>query len=283
MIDRIADFLDTIGDRPLAHSETPKDIRKALGEETLPEQGRAITEVMEETMDLLFQHSLLTGHPRFWGFIIGSAAPVGALADLLAASINPNVGGWILSPMASEIEAQTVRWIAELIGYPAGSGGLLVSGGNMAHFVGFLTARTTKASWDLRKEGIANSQKSRLRAYVSAETHTWVQKAADQYGLLQFEEELEAFSCHLSITTFRFVPVNLPLSGEKRREYLNELNTALLLRLQASGETFLSNAVVNGIFLLRLCIVNFRTELSDINALPEIVIRFGRELDAQMQ
>ena len=47
--------------------------------------------------------------------------------------------------MATEIEAQTVRWIAELIGYPQPCGGLLVSGGNMANFVGLLAARTAKA------------------------------------------------------------------------------------------------------------------------------------------
>ena len=75
------------------------------------------------------------------GYITSSAAPLGALADLLAASVNPNVGGWELSPIASEIEAQTVRWVAELVGYPADCGGLLVSGGNMANFVCFLAGR----------------------------------------------------------------------------------------------------------------------------------------------
>ena len=35
-------------------------------------------------------------------------------------------------------------------GYPAG-GGIMVSGGNMANFVGFLAARKAKAGWDVRK------------------------------------------------------------------------------------------------------------------------------------
>jgi glutamate/tyrosine decarboxylase-like PLP-dependent enzyme len=56
--------------------------------------------------------------------------------------------------MGTEIEAQTVRWIAELVGYPSDCGGLLVSGGTMANFVGFLTARRTKASWDVRADGL---------------------------------------------------------------------------------------------------------------------------------
>ena len=60
------------------------------------------------------------------------------------------------SPAATEIEAQTVRWIAELIGYPTECGGLLVSGGNMANFVCFCAARAAKAAWNVREHGVAD-------------------------------------------------------------------------------------------------------------------------------
>ena len=105
------------------------------------------------------------------------------LGDFLAAAVNPNVGAWTLSPAATEIESQTVRWIAELIGYPADCGGLLVSGGNMANFVCFMAARAAKAGWDVREHGVAGRRRRRLRVYASAETHTWIQKAADLAGL----------------------------------------------------------------------------------------------------
>src|SRR5262249_61195197 len=85
------------------------------------------------------------GHPRFFGYITSSPAPVGALGDLLASAVNANVGAWRLAPMATEIELQTVRWIAELIGFPIDTGGLLVSGGNMANFVCFVPARSAEA------------------------------------------------------------------------------------------------------------------------------------------
>jgi aromatic-L-amino-acid decarboxylase len=57
----------------------------------------------------------------------------------------------------------------------------------------------------------------------------------------------------------------------------------LLTRLQNSGEAYISNAVIEGKFLLRACIVNFRTSLADIEALPEIVSRIGREVDAELR
>ena len=82
--------------------------------------------------------------------------------------------------MATEIEAQTIRWIAELIGFPRDAGGLLVSGGNMANFVCFLAARAAEAA-HVRTGGIR--AEAPLRVYASTETHTWIQKAADLFGL----------------------------------------------------------------------------------------------------
>jgi glutamate/tyrosine decarboxylase-like PLP-dependent enzyme len=103
------------------------------------------------------------------------------LGELLASAVNANCGSWTLSPMGTEIEAQTMRWIAELIGFPSDAGGLLVSGGNMANFVSLLAARAAKAGWDVRTDGIHPTQ-ARLVMYGSAETHTWIQKGADLFG-----------------------------------------------------------------------------------------------------
>ena len=461
LVDSVADFLASLPERPVTTGESPRDIRAALGDASLPENGTPPDELLREARELLFDHSLLTGHPRYFGYIIGAPAPIGALADLLAAAVNPNVGGFVLAPMATEIEAQTVRWIAELVGYPTDAGGLLVSGGNMANFVGFLAARASRADWPVREQGAGGRA---LRVYSSTETHTWIQKAADLFGLgtdairwiptdpelrmdvaalreqlavdrragdtpflvvgaggtvstgaidpldelaalcrdegLWFhvdgaygafaaalpdapaalkalgqadsvaldphkwlyqpaeagcvlvrdreallrtfsyrpayyhlasgeeeertnyfelgpqnsrgfkalkvwlslrqvgrsgyvrmigedcalarelhravvaEPELEPGPAGLSIATFRYVPDDRPRDDEE----LNELNAALLSRLEAGGEAFLSNAVVGGRFYLRACIVNFRTTVDDVRSLPALARRIGAEL-----
>jgi len=476
LVERIAEFLCGLPDRPVTPDESPQLIRQALGTGSLPEQGIETGELLEQAADLLFAHSAFNGHPRFWGVITSSAAPIGALGDLLAASVNPNVGGWLLGQMANEIEAQTVRWLAELIGYPTDCGGVLVSGGNMGNFVGFLAARKAKATWGVRSAGLMGEGIPRLRVYVSGETHTWIHKATDMFGLgtaairwipvdaqlrmdtaalrrqiqadiesgdlpflvvgtagtvstgavdpllhiaeicheydlwfhvdgayggfaalllndgqdsvpadlkgisladsiavdphkwlyapleagcalvrdphilrstfsyhpsyyhfaeeqstidyheygpqnsrgfralkvwlalrqvgragyvemiaddirlaqelfrlVEVHPELQAFTQGLSITTFRYVPPDLTPGSEQVEAYLNLLNTTLLHRLQRSGEAFLSNAVVRGTFLLRACVVNFRTSLEDIEALPVIVARIGREIDAAIR
>jgi glutamate/tyrosine decarboxylase-like PLP-dependent enzyme len=95
--------------------------------------------------------------------------------------------------------------------------------------------------------------------------------------------ELEAITRSLSIATFRYAPAGLVRESPAAEEYLNELNRVLLERLQGGGEAFVSNAVLDGRFVLRACIVNFRTTLADVQALPEIVARIGREVDAELR
>ena len=181
LVDRIADFLDSLPTRPVTRGESPSAIREALDAgRSLPREGAAPAQLLDHAADLLFDHSLFNAHPRFWGYVTSSAAPIGTLGELLASAVNANCGAWLLSPMASEIEAQTVRWIAEMLGYPTDCGGLFVSGGNMANIVCFLAARAAKGGAEIRSKGIGGT---RLRAYCSSETHTWIQKAADISGL----------------------------------------------------------------------------------------------------
>jgi aromatic-L-amino-acid decarboxylase len=94
--------------------------------------------------------------------------------------------------------------------------------------------------------------------------------------------ELALFTQALSITTFRFVPRDLAAAvGTPVVEtYLNELNQELLDSVQRHGEAFVSNAVISGTYVLRACIVNFRTDQADVMALIEVIVRAGRDLDA---
>ncbi len=470
LVDRIADFLDTLPQRSVTPGEAPSEVRKALDSAlSLPDIGAEPAKLIERAADLLFDHSLFNSHPRFWGYITAPAAPIGILGEFLSAAVNPNSGAWFLSPMASEIEAQTIRWIAQLLGFPAECGGIMVSGGNMANMLGLFAARQAKAGWDVRSAGLHGGKAQRLRIYCSKETHTWIHKGADLsgagtdgirwiptgkdlcmnidelrkqiradrvagdlpfivvgtagsvstgaidplheiagicreedlwfhvdgayggfaamlpdapsglkglseadsvavdphkwhyapleagcalvrdpeklraafayhppyyhfgveavnyldlgpqnsrgfralkvwlalqhvgrkgyeqmladdirlakelYNLIAKQSELEAFTQSLSITTFRYVPSALKAGSDEIEKYLNQLNTELLTRLQNSGKAYVSNAVLDGKFLLRACIVNFRTSLADIQALPELVINMGREVDKVMR
>ena len=182
LVDQIADRLAKLPDGRVTPDESPADVRRLLGaERALPLAGTDAGRLLSDATEMLFDHSLFNGHPRFFGYITSSPAPMGMFGDFLAAALNQNVGAWRLAPLATEIEGQTVRWIAELIGFPISCGGLLVSGGNMANFICFVAARAAKASMDVRKVGLPRER--RLLVYASVEAHTWIQKAADMCGL----------------------------------------------------------------------------------------------------
>jgi aromatic-L-amino-acid decarboxylase len=476
LVDAVADFLARLPDAPTASPLLPDDMRRVLGKRKMPENGTDVAPVLERFSRDFFRHSTHNGSPRFWGYITSSAAPIGALADLLAGAVNPNCGAWALSPIATEIENECIRWLAEFLGLPGRWDGILVSGGNMANIVGFIAARKARAPWDIRTKGLADSEARRLVLYTSAETHTWIYKAADMCGLgtsavrwiptddqlrmradelrkrieedraaglhpfmvvgtagsvgtgaidplpeiakickefdlwfhvdgaygapavaldsatadlkglrladsiaidphkwlyssleagclltrhpdalhdafafkppyYQFDDNegqevknyfeygpqnsrgfralkiwlgfqqagasgyrqmisddiklahklddavgkqylLEKGTVSLSISTFRFVPANLRerARGEKVvTDYLNELNARIATALRLSGRAFVSNAHIGDVYYLRACIVNFRTTVADVQALPEIIVELGRDMDKQFR
>jgi glutamate/tyrosine decarboxylase-like PLP-dependent enzyme len=106
-----------------------------------------------------------------------------------------------------------------------------------------------------------------------------IRLAKHLHSLASAHPELEALSCGLSIATFRYVPRELRrlVGSAETEEYLNRLNQDILSRIELGGEAFLSNAVVDGKFALRACIVNFRTSVEDVEAVPELIVRIGRQ------
>jgi glutamate/tyrosine decarboxylase-like PLP-dependent enzyme len=98
-------------------------------------------------------------------------------------------------------------------------------------------------------------------------------------------DSLQLVTQDLSITTFRYIPPDLraKVGDETVERHLDALNRTLLDRLQRRGEAFVSNAVINGRYVLRACIVNFHTTRADVEALPEIVSRLGTEVDAELR
>jgi aromatic-L-amino-acid decarboxylase len=112
-----------------------------------------------------------------------------------------------------------------------------------------------------------------------------VAMARHLYELAAEHPELEAFTNNLSITTLRYVPLELRTSigSEQTEAYLNRLNQLLLTCIENSGEAFCSNALMEGKFALRFCIVNFRTSIGDVEAVPHLLARLGRQAHAELR
>ena len=183
LVNRLASHFDRLPDERVCPGVSPAQVRRSLdASRTLPARGSDPGQLIHHALDLLQSNSMFIGHPKFFGYITSGGTPIGVLADRLASAINPNVGAWKLSPMASEIEAQTVRWLAEMVDYPSDCGGLLTSGGNMANFLCIFAARAARLPWDVRSEGMGPAGVHRPLIYASPETHTWLHKAVDLAG-----------------------------------------------------------------------------------------------------
>jgi aromatic-L-amino-acid decarboxylase len=152
-----------------------------LFDEPLPEEGRPFEEVLAFVREHVLPYPMGNSHPRFYGFINASADPVGILADLLAAAMNPNC--WGGDHAAIHVENRVVSWLAGMLGYPPDAEGILVSGGSMANFTALATARRAMFPGNVREEGLAGPDRPPLVVYASDQVHSCVDKAVDLLGI----------------------------------------------------------------------------------------------------
>jgi aromatic-L-amino-acid/L-tryptophan decarboxylase len=102
-------------------------------------------------------------------------------------------------------------------------------------------------------------------------------EAADDFELLAPVE--------LSICCFRYLPANLRAQLERADDAersainsdLDELNARIMHTVQRGGRAYLSSAIINDRFALRACIINFRTEPSDIDITLDVVRDAARD------
>jgi glutamate/tyrosine decarboxylase-like PLP-dependent enzyme len=182
VIGLMADYFADLPNAPAFPASTPTEVA-ALFAGPPPEQPEGTDALLADWQQRILPHSSRQGSARWFGFVNGSGSQIGALADALASTLNPNVGGWRASPAATEVERQTVRWLAELLGYPTDCGGVFVSGGTMANVTALRTALRAKATWDIDTEGL-QGHGSRMTIYMADhETHVSLVRAVDLLGL----------------------------------------------------------------------------------------------------
>ena len=147
-IDMMADYFASIRDRPVFPGKSSQVVADVFND-PLPLTGQSADQILSDWPSRVLPNATHLGSPRYFGFVNGSGTMLGVLAEALAASVNMNAGGWKAGPAATEIERRTIAWIAEMIEYPTGCGGLFTSGGTMANFTALLTALRNTAQYDL--------------------------------------------------------------------------------------------------------------------------------------
>ena len=178
MVDDALNYIQSAGERPV-WNPVPADVAERL-KAPAPAQPSSPAEVYDEFQANILPYNLHTSHPRFWAWYMGSGTVMGAMADFLAAVLNPNVGG--INHVAPRVEQQVIGWINEMMGYPQSASGLLTSGASMANFTALTVARNNNGGYDVRREGVLAAP-GPLTVYASTEIHSCNQKAVETLGL----------------------------------------------------------------------------------------------------
>jgi glutamate/tyrosine decarboxylase-like PLP-dependent enzyme len=178
LLDDVLEHLRTVPERPVWRP-VPPAVRQALAE-PLPIEGRDIEGTWRDARKLILPYPTGNAHPRFWGWVHGAGTAGGVLAELVAAAINANCGG--RDHGAIYVERQVVEWCRQLLDFPEGTSGVLVSGTSMATLIGLAVARHHLAGADVRTDGIRGAP-APLVGYASAEAHGSVARAFEILGL----------------------------------------------------------------------------------------------------
>ena len=167
-------------DLPVARDRSAADVRAAVARE-VPTEPMPIGDLVIYLRQVVFDESMYPGHPGFLAYISGAGTVPGAAADLIAAALNQNSGGWRLSPAATEIEQHMMKWFAGRFGMPEEATGYVTSGGAMSNLIGLTLARSQCAGWDVRADGMRGGPQ--LTVYVSSEVHDTIDRAAQILGI----------------------------------------------------------------------------------------------------
>jgi glutamate/tyrosine decarboxylase-like PLP-dependent enzyme/glutathione synthase/RimK-type ligase-like ATP-grasp enzyme len=178
MLDDALDYVEHIRERPV-WQPIPSGVRDRF-RDPIPRAPSALAEVHRKFLQDILPYATGNTHPGFMGWVHGGGTPVGILAEMLAASLNANLGGRDHIPI--EVERQIVLWMRTIFHFPESATGLFVTGASMANLIGVLIARDVALGNDVRRAGVAASS-HRLTAYASAAAHTCIARALDYSGI----------------------------------------------------------------------------------------------------
>ncbi len=164
---RIVKHIESLPEQPVSDVAGGEVLARSIVE-GMPEQGAPFPELLDLLFDRLVPKTFNTASPGYLAYIPGGGLFHTAVADLIADSVNRYTGVWMAAPALAQIEANVLRWFAEIIGYPRQARGILTTGGSLANFTAVVTARRERLPEDFLAGTI----------YASDQVHHSVVKAA---------------------------------------------------------------------------------------------------------
>jgi aromatic-L-amino-acid/L-tryptophan decarboxylase len=178
----IREHFDNVRDVPVARPCDAAELISRL-DSNIPEDGEDFSRILADTLEKVVPDLVQWNHPAFHGYFSTCASFPGILAETLTAALNVNAMLWKTSPAASALERVVLRWVANMVGYPDRSDGVLVSGASLATLYALAAARDVALDHDVRDQGMGSPNAAVPRIYTSDQAHSSVDKAAITLGI----------------------------------------------------------------------------------------------------
>ena len=180
LVDWMADYMDTIEDRPVKPTITPKSVYNQL-ENNAPKQGEKMDTIFKD-----FEEKIVSGmthwqHPNFHAYFPGNSSYPSILAEMLTATMGAQCMVWDTSPAAAELEEQVMEWLHDMIGLPEGWVGCIQDTASTATLSAILSAREKYTNYQINKNGFDGD--TSMRIYCSSQAHSSIDKAVKIAGI----------------------------------------------------------------------------------------------------
>ncbi|UGS34491.1 pyridoxal phosphate-dependent decarboxylase family protein [Capillimicrobium parvum] len=143
VVDMVVDHLAGLRDLPPVVVGERAALEARL-REPLPEAPGDLDEALDLAAGVVLRNMQHGDHPRFFARVPSPSSPVGMLGDALASGMNAIATSWVGSTGPTVLELVVLDWLAEMLGMPAGTEGILLSGGSASSLTALAAARAAR-------------------------------------------------------------------------------------------------------------------------------------------
>lgn len=179
--DRIADYLDSVGESRVVPRVEPGALLESLPESP-PREGEDLDRILDDYERLIEPNVTHWNHPGFLAYFGITGSAPGILGEALAAALNVNAMLWRTGPAAVELEERVCDWVRQLVGLPLGFHGHINDTASTSTLVALGAARDARRP-EVRRLGLSGGEIPPLVVYASDQAHSSVDKAAMALGL----------------------------------------------------------------------------------------------------
>ncbi|MEN8116228.1 MAG: pyridoxal-dependent decarboxylase [Bacteroidota bacterium] len=184
IIDWIADYYENIEKYPVLSQVQPGEVKNTLPDNP-PKKGESLDEMMRDIDEKIMPGITHWQSPNFYAYFPANTSFPAILGDLVSSGLGVQGMIWATSPAATELETRVLDWLADMMGMPdkfkstSTGGGVIQDTASTSALTAIIAARERATNFLSNKNGI----EQKLVAYVSAQTHSSVEKAIKIAGI----------------------------------------------------------------------------------------------------